>query len=111
MFAEAGVTGLRLINVPVGKVWVVRSIDAYANMPLGEFAELYVGDFNAGLTFWWHKWPDDITNVPHSTAQWRGRQAIAWADGAGVLKVDVNNQDRGVDVMITGYELSIPPVS
>jgi|SRR5215471_7722245 len=106
MFAERGVLGERLINVPTGKVWVVRNIDCYCNNSSPDWAQVYVGDFNRGLTFWWHHWD----GLEQGVGNWEGRQAIPWEDGAGVLKVFVL-EPQAIDVSITGYELTSPPVT
>jgi hypothetical protein len=106
MFGQQGVRGENLVNVPPGKRWIVRDIDAYCNVGEVGDAELYVGDFNRALTFWYQAWfPPIQPTEPGFIRQWRGRQVIDYADGAGVLKI-VQQGTTGIDVMISGYELT-----
>jgi hypothetical protein len=92
-----GLTAPQTIEVPDGKVLVVRDIWSYWNSATEAFSKLYVtGDF--AQTFWFVLY-DQLDTQP--IAFWQGRivlhtQLVAYTDGGAI------------DVSISGYLLSLP---
>jgi hypothetical protein len=109
MFSMAGVMGQQLVNVPTGKVWILRDIDCYCNVGELGTGEIYIRDWSYGNTFWHHVWWPNIGSTANTLwAGWQGRQVIPWEDGAGILSI-LQSGDTAVDVRISGYELTPPP--
>jgi len=91
------------IYVPEGKLWIVRDMDAYANVSSTGQVDLYVIDRLSGATVWWTKYIE----TQQETRQWRGRQVFHYSQGQGGIIIQ-NIGSHAVDLFMSGYELSDP---
>jgi len=82
--------------VPPGVVWVVRDIDAFFGGGVSGGALNVTGTL--GQTFAYFPY----TGLVSSSFEWRGRQIFDAGDAWGFVS------GAGVDLTISGYELSLP---
>lgn len=83
-------------NVPPGKVWIVRDVDAYSNAPFAD-AVLYVKDQTPGYIFCLSK----VATGSKDLVQWRGRQVLTEAN----VGLEVESYSGSWTWRISGYEL------
>lgn len=85
------------LTVPDGFIWIVRDIDAFFGGGLDGGACNFIGSL--GQTFAYFS----FTGLVSSSFSWRGRQVFNPGQTFGFIS------DRaGVDVTISGYQLTLP---
>lgn len=96
LLAQSGVTALVTVQVPAGKIWILRDVDVYVNAGLA--GSRFTLEGSASQAIYTHVTSPNTTE----SAQWRGRQVL------GPLQTFAVKADDPTDVTVSGYELTAP---